>query len=156
MSQNTKDILDGRSQATPIPPPVYLWLVSWDCYSLPTWLQQVRSEVVTGMCVSPRVVSALVRLHPHCGGPKSKSVHNWIAATWVSTWGAFEVHSKREQAHVTGSILPILKTVLVCAGERRVRSAGGGTQESAAIHTAREGLSSWVLDFYLASIGWSN
>jgi hypothetical protein len=24
MSQNTKDILDGRSQATPIPPPVYL------------------------------------------------------------------------------------------------------------------------------------
>jgi len=24
MNQNTKDILDGRSQATPIPPPVYL------------------------------------------------------------------------------------------------------------------------------------
>jgi len=24
MSQNTKDILDGRCQATPIPPPVYL------------------------------------------------------------------------------------------------------------------------------------
>jgi hypothetical protein len=24
MNQNTKDILDGRSQATPIPPPIYL------------------------------------------------------------------------------------------------------------------------------------
>jgi hypothetical protein len=49
--------------------------------------------------------------------------------------GVLEVHPKREQAHVTGSILPILKTVLVCSVERRVRSAGGGTQQSAAIHT---------------------
>jgi hypothetical protein len=24
MNHNTKDILDGRSQATPIPPPIYL------------------------------------------------------------------------------------------------------------------------------------
>jgi hypothetical protein len=54
--------------------------------------------------------------------------------------GVFEVHPKREQAHVTGSILPNFKTVLVCAVERRVRSAGGGTQQSEAIHTAREGL----------------
>jgi hypothetical protein len=60
--------------------------------------------------------------------------------------GVFEVHPTREQAHVTGSILPIFKTVLVCAVERRVRSAGGGTQQSVAIHTARKvsGAEFWI------------
>jgi hypothetical protein len=100
MSLNTKDILDGRRQATPIPPPVYLWLVSWDCCSFLPGFSKFRSEVVTGMCVSPSVVSALVRLHPQCGAPKSKSVHNWIAATWVSTWVSLKC-IQRESKHMS-------------------------------------------------------
>ncbi len=52
------------------------------------------------MCVSPWVVSALVRLHPHCSGPESKSVHNWIAATWVSTWVPLKC-IQRESKHMS-------------------------------------------------------
>jgi hypothetical protein len=61
--------------------------------------------------------------------------------------GVFEVHPKREQAHVIGSILPIFKTVVVCAVERRVRSAGGQAHSKVRLFTQQgkvSGAEFWI------------